>query len=307
MMRAMLATPSNSRLPGEQVTLDEVVIGATSRGDQSERIEAYWDLCSSIADYFLGLREQEELRRLRQRFPQAIAALEQAEQQLDVRVGTAERAARASQLRLASLTGRGTDRLPQPAHPPHCGNYQTRHEQVFANRYSAEADELTLLISLRHAELNDACTAVNRTDAWLRNVAASSSGTDETSLLRALELLALERRAFVQIARDYNRRIARYVELAAPGQVAADQLIGMLIKRNSTSTATLPSSTNPPADRRSQNGTDGPSTYAGGASGWTPVEPADFSTARRDEAITPASNEATPPVGGERSLIVPPR
>ena len=25
-------------------------------------MEAYWDMCSSVADYYLGLREQEELR-----------------------------------------------------------------------------------------------------------------------------------------------------------------------------------------------------------------------------------------------------
>ena len=35
----------------------------------------------------------------------------------------------------------------------------------------------------------------------------------------------------MQIARDYNRRIARYSELATPGQVGAERLTGMLIKR----------------------------------------------------------------------------
>lgn len=48
-------------------------------------------------------------------------------------------------------------------------------------------------------------------------------------MIRALELLALNRRAFVQIAKDYNRRIARYAELATPGRVNNDLLVSMLV------------------------------------------------------------------------------
>lgn len=303
MMRAMMAPPANSRLPGQWVKLEEVVSAGSSRDDQSKQIEAYWDLCSSIADYFLGLREQGEIQKLRQRFPGASGALQQAEQQLAVRVGTAERAARASQFRLASLVGRGADRLPLPADLPLCSSYETRHDQVFAGRSSTEADELNQLIALRHAELDDACAAVNRTDAWLSSISNSPSGvSDESNLLRALELLALERRAFVQIARDYNRRIARYVELARPGQVGSDQLIGMLIKRSRPATAIAPT------DRRSQTNADGSQTFAGGADGWMSVDPpAEISTALRDESISPASAEARPFDSSERSLLVPPR
>jgi hypothetical protein len=308
MMRAMLDAPSTSRLSGTWVALDEVVASAASRGDQSVRIEAYWDLCSSTADYFLGLREQDEMQRLRQAFQRPSAALEQAAKQLVVRVGTAERAARASQMRLAVLMGRGPEGLPLPASPPHCGSYQTRHDQVFAGRRSAEADELSQLIPQRHAELEDACAAVNRSDEWLRSLAASPGGLpDETTLLRALELLALERRAFVQIARDYNRRIGRYVELAAPGQVGPDRLIGMLIRRDAAATATRPGSTSAPADRRSQSGTSGQSTFAGETGHWTSAEPGRMSSALRDESITPVSGESTPPASEERSLLVPAR
>jgi hypothetical protein len=304
MMRAMLAAPANTRLPGDWVTLDDVILAAASRADQSERIEAYWDLCSSIADYFLGLREQEEIARLRQAVRSASGALDQAERNLAVRVSTAERAARASQMRLASLMGRGPDRLPLPANPPHCGKYDTRHDRVFASRPSAEADELNQLIPLRFAELQAASAAVTRSEQWLMDAAASRmSMPDEASLLRALELLALERRAFVQIARDYNRRIARYVELAAPGQVGPDQLIGMLIKRDNSATATRSGSSSPPADRRSDNrSADGQVATAG----WTSTDPT-AAAAVRDEQVNPASAQTPPMEPGERSLLVTPR
>ena len=60
---------------------------------------------------------------------------------------------------------------------------------------------------------------------------------------------ALRRRAFVQIARDYNRRIARYSELATPGQLSPDSPYGILIKLQLASTATRPAT--PPGNRQS--------------------------------------------------------
>jgi hypothetical protein len=302
----MLAASPNTRLTGEWVTLDEIVAGAASREEQSERIEAYWDLCSSLADYYLGLREQEEINQLKRVLPRTSAALDQAAQTLAVRVGTAERAARASQLRLASLSGRGAGRLPLPANPPHCGSYETRFEGVFVGRASAEASELNQLLPLRYAELREACAAVSRSQDWLTEVAASRSIPDEIALLRALELLALERRAFVQIARDYNRRIARYVVLAMPGQVDSVRLIGMLIKREPPATATRPPSAPSPWNRQSQTGADGRPTFADGSGGWVPVEKANLAIARRDEAVTPVSGETAPKEPHERSLLVAP-
>ena len=67
LMRAMLVAPTDSRLRGQPVSLVEVIGGARSRADQTQRVEAYWDLCSSVADYYLGLLEQEELQRYIQR------------------------------------------------------------------------------------------------------------------------------------------------------------------------------------------------------------------------------------------------
>ena len=89
--------------------------------------------------------------------------------------------------------------------------------------------------------MKDAAAAVTRAEEWLTSSERPRADADGTGTLRALELLALHRRAFVQIARDYNRRIARYVELATPGEIGSERLIGMLIMRAGASTATRPS------------------------------------------------------------------
>jgi hypothetical protein len=301
MMRAMLTPPRESRLMGGPTSLADVVASARTRGEQTQRVEAYWDLCSSLADYYLGLREQEELRRLRVSVPSLGPAGDAAEKELAVRVGTSQRAAVASQYRLASLVNE-SPMIPLPADIPHCGSYHPYYDQVFAGRQSAEAQELAALLPLRYAELKDAATAVTRAEEWLNAVAAAAGqNSDSTATLRALELLALRRRAFVQIARDYNRRIARYSELATPGPIDADRLIGMLIKRDS-STATRPGSPASPTNRQSRNGGPLQSTFAEGD--WAPV--GDRSNAvRRDQAVQQASGEASNAPQQERSLLVP--
>jgi hypothetical protein len=230
---------------------------------------------------------------------------QQAEHELAVRIGTSQRAAVASQYRLASWIGPSAG-LPLPVDVPHCGSYQTRFEQIFAGRPSVEAQELSALLPLRYAELKDAATAVTRAEEWLNLVAAArSDASDTTGTLRALELLALRRRAFVQIVRDYNRRIARYSELATPGQIDADRLIGMLIKRDSSSTATRPFVPIAPLNRQSQNRrANPPSTFA---EDWTPARGRGRTSSNRDESVQPATAETTVGPYQERSLLVPRR
>lgn len=307
MMRAMLTPPRESRLAGERVALTDAVAGAASRADQTQRVEAYWDLCSSVADYYLGLREQEELRRLRTLVPRVGPTWQQAESELTVRVGTSQRAAFASQHRLAAIMGRGGSliALPLPADIPHCGDYHSHYEEIFAGRPSVEAQELAGLLPLRYTELRDAAIAVTRAENWL-DATARNDNSDGTGKLRALELLALRRRAFVQIARDYNRRIVRYADLATPGQVGADRLVGMLIKRDAPSTATRSAApAAAPNNRQSNNARDAPaSTFA---EGLAPAGGDRQATATRDEAVSPASGATQQTPRTERSLLVPSR
>jgi hypothetical protein len=276
------------------------------RLDQTQRIEAYWDLCSSVADYYLGLREQDELQKLRATVSRPGSTWQQAESELGVRIGTSQRAAVAAQYRLASLLGRGSDSLPLPGDLPHCGDYYARYSQVFAGRPSAEAQQLSELLPLRYEELKDSATAVARAQEWLDQIAAQrSDASDGTGTLRALELLALRRRAFVQIARDYNRRIERYTELASPGEIGADRLLGMLIKQDGAdSTATRSSSPVPPLNRQSQmKSATPPRTFA---EGWEPLKSDGQPAAKHDESVAPASAEASSEPHVEHSLLVSP-
>jgi hypothetical protein len=282
MMRAMLSPVNGSQLRGQPIALVEVVTGAQSRGEQTERVETYWDLCSSVADYYLGLREQVELQRYVQRGGQA---WDQFELEMRNRTGTAQRAVLASQLRLASLMGRGSGFLPLPADAPHCASYHTRYEQIFPGGGSAEAKELAALLPLRYTELKSAAVAVADSEQYLNSFATTRSG-DIDGGLHALNLLALRRRAFVQIARDYNRRIARYTELASPGQVTPERLTGMLIK-SSVSTATKTASPAPSLNRQTNRKEAPPSTFVEGAS--STFKAAAPPPSKRDEAVQPAS------------------
>src|SRR4029078_12135397 len=93
--------------------------------------------------------------------------------------------------------------------------------------------------------------------------------------IRARALLALTRRAFVQTPRDYNRRIARYSELATPGQITPDRLTGMLIKPPGYSTPPRsPPPPPPPTTQSSGVETSRPRTFANTANtdDWLPAE-----------------------------------
>ena len=307
LMQAIMSPPSGTQLRGEPVRLVDVIGSGRTRYDQTQRVEAYWDLSSSVADYYLGLREQEELRKLGTGSPGA--GWQEMATELGVRIGTSLRAARASQLRLANLVGRGPNNLPLPADILHCGSYASHYEQVFVGRASPEAQELAAVLPARFAELKDAGVAVARAEQWLDGVASQNGNLDAASNLRAWELLALRRRAFVQIARDYNRRIARYSELAAPWPISAEKLTSILIKRPTSPTATRTMSPAAQPSRQSSGAdTSPPPTFVN--NGMPPASASSSnaagSPAKRDEAVQPASG-AQPVRGQDRSLLVPPK
>jgi hypothetical protein len=305
MIKMMLAAPPGAEISGDRATLVDVVAGAPSRLEQTQRVEAYWDLCSAVADYYLSLREQDELRQLRTMLPRVGPTWQQAEAEMAVRMSTSKRAAIASQLRLASWLGRAPGSLPLPADLPHCGSYHTRYDEIFTGRLQSEAQELAALLPLRYAELKDSAAAVTRAQEWL-NATARSDTSDGTNTLRGLEFLALRRRAFVQIVRDYNRRIARYTELSTPGAVGAERLVTMLIKRDDLPTATRPSLPGSATGRQSQNGTESlRRTFAD--EGWESSGKKRASTTRRDDAVEQTSAESSGTQRRERSLLVTPQ
>jgi hypothetical protein len=303
MMRAMMSAPPSSQLRGQPVSLMDVVGSGRNRFEQTQRVDAYWDLCSSVADYYLGLRELDEAVKLHSYAQQGGQAWSQAESELRVRVNTSLKSALAAQLKVAALTGRGLGNLPLPADTPHCASYISHYDQIFQGGGPAEARELAALLPLRFAELENAAADVKSAEDHYDSVA--SRGDPDS--LNALKLLALQRRAFVQIARDYNERIARYLELASPGQLSASRLTGMLINTGVSATATKSASPAPPARRQSSNESTPPPTFAGGS---PPAVKLNDAATGRDDAVKPTSaaesTAAHSPPRQERSLLVPP-
>lgn len=303
MMRAIMSVPPGSQLRGQPVSLMEVVGTGRNRAEQSQRIDAYWDMCASVADYYLGLRELDEARKLHTYSQQNGAMWTQAESDLSIRLNTSLKSAQASQLKVATLTGRGLNNLPLPADNPHCATYISHYDQIFQGGGPAEARELASLLPLRFAELENASADVGRAEQHYEAV----SRQGDADSMNALRLLALQRRAFVQIARDYNERIARYLDLASPGQLSASRLTGMLINTGVSATATRSASPAPPVRRQSSNESPPPRTFAEGSA---EAARANINAVVQDSEVKQASatesTAAHSPPRQERSLLVPP-
>ncbi len=210
-------------------------------------------------------------------------------------------------MRLASLMGRGNDLMPLPEDAPHCASYNSHYGEIFPQGGPAEAKELDALLPLRYKELQMAAENVQKSEQLVDRFANGQGNFADG--LNSLELLARNRRAFVQIARDYNRRIARYSELASPGEIGAVRLTSMLIKTDAPATATKPSLPAPPRDRRSSTEAAQPKTFAEGAG--TSAGPI-ANTSMRDENVKAAAGDepASPSKSAsksERSLLVAPK
>lgn len=216
------------------MSLASVVASAEDREAQAQCVEAYWALTSAVADYYLGLSEINEMLALRQQLTTYSTTLGESEAVLKTRVNTSLKAARAAQARLANLIGSGA--MPLPLDIPFTGPYATRFETVFAGGAPEEARLIAELLPLRLVELQDAAESVLRAEAWVDQVAADQTAqSNGTGVLRALQLLALNRRAFVLIARDYNLQINRYSQLATPDRIDTGRLVAMLIRTAPTS------------------------------------------------------------------------
>ena len=234
MLQKMLAPRQGSQLSGSPMSLASVVASAADRDEQSRRVEAYWALTSATADYYLGLDEMVEMSRLRQTLPTYSTALGEAETGLRTRLDTSLKAAKAAQYRLAMLMGGGA--MPLPSDVPFTGPYATRIESVFPQGAPAEARLIADLLPLRLAELQGAAADLAGSENWVDKVRADQQGgSDGRGVVQALKLNALSRRAFVQIARDYNLQINRYSQLATPDHIDTGRLVAMLIRTAPTS------------------------------------------------------------------------
>ena len=306
LMRSILQSPSAAQIPGQKVTLSEVVGTTTSRQEQTDRVILYWELASTVADHSLALREQQVLQTCSNRTTAGLEVWQAAQDRLNVRLESTRRAAMATQSRLATKLGRQPAAvLPLPGDLPHCGNYQPRYEEIFVGRQSTEAEQLKELLPLRYAEMKLATARV----AEMQDLLAATmvdlgpgSGTRQAQVVvDAMALLSLERQAFLQIAKDYNQRIVCYAMLAKPQPLQTSRLVAMLIKQS----AREPATRSPIPDHLRSSVPEegaGPKTFAGGQQ-W---QAQGRSGARVDTAVVPASGESLQTFRPEKSVLVRP-
>jgi len=231
LIRSLLKPPTTGQLAGTSLSLAETVEGASSRGEQTRRVEAYWDLSEAMANYYLALREGIALPTMQQSVTQPSAQWEQSRRSLGQREQVARRSAIAAQVRLQRMLGRTGVPLPLASDLPHCGAYDTRYDEIFAGRLPApEAQQLDELLPLAHQEIRNQAAQVAAAHGWRETVSERRNPqTDGSGLLKAHELLSLSRQTFIQSLRSYNVNIARYAEIASPGQIGTGRLVAMLI------------------------------------------------------------------------------
>jgi hypothetical protein len=232
LIREWTKAPLSGQLAGVPISLAQCLRGATTRQQQTDRTMGYWDLAAKVTQYYLVLREATELAALEQSVTTPGRQWGEKHAALAADRDLARQSAEVAQMRFHHLLGRSTGTpLPLPADLPHCGQYETQYERIFAQRTDPAAQQLNELLPLKYTELRNQAQLVAEAYDWLQQVSQSRDpGSDGVGLLRAHELVSLRRRALVESVRDYNQDIAAYTELAAPSNVGTERLVAMLIQ-----------------------------------------------------------------------------
>ena len=225
------ATP----LAGRPVTLLSSLAATRAAGQQAAVVHAYWDAMAMVAQYNLRSRELAVLRGVTPRpgdEPMMRAAQASAEAALDEAAIAAVTAQHA--LALHSLMPMALGGLPLPSDRPCVGLYETRFNQVFANRPVPEqAWLMNQTLPLRQEVIEHRAKAIKAAeealDASRRDYAAGSVSFER--VLAALAAWARQEDAFMQSVCEYNHNIAEYVAAVRVGPTDNATLVSMLIGR----------------------------------------------------------------------------
>lgn len=227
--------PPGSTLTGRPLSLLTAVAAAQDRRQQFEAVHAYWRLVETVAEYRFCLDYDRHLSQIR----------EKAEDAADLR---AARAASAAQLREAELEATTAQHelaammmlpidapLPLPADRPHVGAYRTHFAELFSMRSAPDRARLIdRTLPLRARAIDGHAAAVEAAEDALG--AAMESQTSGTGRLAAtvacLDEHLRQRRAMIASVCRYNHDIADYALTAVAPNMAAEVLVGMLIRQN---------------------------------------------------------------------------
>ncbi|QEG35563.1 superantigen-like protein SSL4 [Bythopirellula goksoeyrii] len=294
-LKSFSESVSGSQLPGTPVALTEVIASSPTRREQTQHVEAYWDLSQAVLDYNLALKETIELATLRRGIAQAGPQWEHSLNLAKSREQLALERAQVAQQRVAAILSlTSEDHAPLPSDFPFVGTYNTRFSELFPlqNSISQEqtpriAKEYDGFLTGAAGVIENQAKEISNAREWMFTVSEQRSpNTDGKELLTAYELFAARRRLFVQTVADYNRAIVRYTELATPGTVEPQRLVAMLIRVEGTPATTVDS-----AVRRT-----------------SAEEQLDSSDVSRSQSrSTPENSWNALPNNAERSILVPRR
>ncbi len=232
LLASFLAAPPENPLKGTPFTLAEAINNSLSRPEQTQRIVAYWELSQAVANYYLTHKERTELAALAQGITQPSPDWEITRQATAARLELARERVRVAQDFLAQLMANTTvGFMPLPSDVPFCGPYETRYAEIFQYRPSPLAQQLNELLPRSYQDLDTRTQEIADARKWMFKVSDTRGPqTDGNELLKAYELFAARRRMFVEAIKQYNLGIVRYTEIATPGTLDTERLVGMLIR-----------------------------------------------------------------------------
>lgn len=273
-LSGILDPPLDGRLQGTSLTLTQAIESSTDRQEQTERVITYWQLSEAVAKYYLAYKERTELTDLRKAITLPGSDWNSAHQNAEARVLLAGSRVRFAQEHLAQLMGNTSQGFaPLPGDVPFCGSYETRYDQIFLNRTSVLAESLDKLLPQSHEQLTRLALEIAAAREWMFHVSDNRSPqSDGGELLKAFELFAATRRMFVSAVNEYNEAIVRYTEIATPGTLETDRLVGMLIRTGGSQATTYDTEVRRAGAEESAdpNDSSGIQPKGPGVSGWTP-------------------------------------
>lgn len=234
-MTRAISPPEGAAVAGHPVTLAEALAIVRDTDGQRAVVHAYWNAVAKIAQYNIRSRGRTILERLDARSGDELA-LRAARESAAAAVDEAQVAAIAAQHELGqkAFLPLAPNELPLPTDPPCAGPYETRYDELFANRPApGQARLIHRTLPLRHTAIEHRAGAVQAAAGHLdASQAAYRLGSASLeSVLSAMAAWIREENAFMRSVRDYNHDIADYATVVLTGPTDSATLVSVLIGR----------------------------------------------------------------------------
>jgi hypothetical protein len=232
-----LTGPPGSPLPpayARPLPLLEALVRSGDRGRRLWIVQAYWKVSTGYAAVRCGTEALQRLELVapggdphdRATLDVAISAARADLADANARLGAAEQ-------ELIDLARLPIDEpLPWPIDQPLADPYQTRFEQIFANRIATgRVRAIVRTLPARHEALSARATAVQAAVNAVQMAEADHAKGNRPieAVIAAHAALVDQQAAFLEAVRSYNLEIAEYAMAVADLSLPDDQFVSMLI------------------------------------------------------------------------------